>query len=193
MPRTKEFERSEVLGKALDTFIEKGYAGTSIQDLVTATGINRQSLYNEFGDKRQLYVKALEAYCNIMREESQGILEEQGPARMILEKYKNHIKNKIQNEDGSKGCMIISSIMGSANADPDVKAIVEKLFSEKLTLLANVIARGQQAGELPTKHSPIAQAQEMHATFAGVSVFARGGAAPEQLAAIVEVAFEGLV
>ncbi|PCI36444.1 MAG: hypothetical protein COB53_09530 [Elusimicrobia bacterium] len=193
MSRTKEFIRAEVLQAALDTFMEKGFAATSIQDLVNATKINRQSLYNEFGDKRQLYIKALESFADIMKEEARGVLEAQEPARMVLEKYKNRIKARFEVTDAAKGCMIISSIMGSTHADPDVKAVIDNLLEKKLILLAGVIARGQQAGELPTKHKPIAIAQNIHSCIVGMSVMARGGAQPEQLIAILEVAFEGLV
>jgi len=56
-----------------------------------------------------------------------------------------------------------------------------------------VIARGQQAGELPTKHSPEALAQGLQAAMTGMVVMARGGATPDQIIPVLEVAFEGLV
>jgi AcrR family transcriptional regulator len=60
MPR--EFDREEALERATAAFWAKGYASTSTDDLLTAMGIGRQSLYNTFGDKRALYLEALERY-----------------------------------------------------------------------------------------------------------------------------------
>src|SRR5260370_36903102 len=62
MARPREFEREEALERATEVFWAKGYASTSTDDLLTAMGIGRQSLYNAFQDKRALYLEALERY-----------------------------------------------------------------------------------------------------------------------------------
>ena len=62
MVRPREFDRDEVLDRAMRVFWEKGYAATSTDDLLAAMNIGRQSLYNAFGDKRRLYLEALERY-----------------------------------------------------------------------------------------------------------------------------------
>src|SRR5438270_10929061 len=62
MARAKEFDYDEALESATRVFWEKGYEATSIQDLVAATGVNRASLYETFGDKRELFRKALERF-----------------------------------------------------------------------------------------------------------------------------------
>ena len=62
MPRPKSFDPDTVLAKAMTVFWEKGYDAASISDLTQAMGINRFSLYDTFGDKHTLYLKALDAY-----------------------------------------------------------------------------------------------------------------------------------
>ena len=62
MVRPREFDRDEALDHATRVFWAKGYASTSTEDLLTAMNIGRQSLYNAFGDKRKLYLEALERY-----------------------------------------------------------------------------------------------------------------------------------
>jgi TetR/AcrR family transcriptional repressor of nem operon len=62
MARPREFDREEALERATGVFWAKGYASTSTDDLLTAMGIGRQSLYNAFQDKRALYLEALERY-----------------------------------------------------------------------------------------------------------------------------------
>jgi AcrR family transcriptional regulator len=59
MPRPRTFDESEVIDRARRTFAETGFAGTSLDDLLQATGLARQSLYNAFGGKRELFIRAL--------------------------------------------------------------------------------------------------------------------------------------
>ena len=62
MVRPREFVEAEVVSAAMHVFWQHGYQGTSIQDVVDATGVLPGSLYGAFGDKRQLFVAALDAY-----------------------------------------------------------------------------------------------------------------------------------
>src|SRR5215813_4013091 len=62
MARPKSYERAEVLRRATDLFARKGYEGAHLQELVEVTGLNRFSLYKEFGGKEGLFQAALESY-----------------------------------------------------------------------------------------------------------------------------------
>ena len=182
-----------MLEKALNTFIEKGFAATSIQDLVSATGINRQSLYNEFGDKKQLYLKALEAYCAKMADDARAVLESNLPARMVIENYKNMIKEKVNCQEAQKGCLIVGTIMSSTGEDPEVQAVVHKLFQTKRALMHAVIDRGQKAGELTTKFTADQLTASIQAALTGLIVTARGGASQEELLSILDVMFDRII
>ena len=65
MARPKEFDRDQALQKAMEVFWSRGYAAASIQELVERMGINRQSLYDTFGDKHALYLQALDRYHEV--------------------------------------------------------------------------------------------------------------------------------
>ena len=65
MARTPEFDHDQVLDAALQAFWEKGYEATSLNDLLEATGLARQSLYNTFGDKRGLFLASLRRYADV--------------------------------------------------------------------------------------------------------------------------------
>jgi TetR/AcrR family transcriptional regulator, transcriptional repressor for nem operon len=65
MARHKEFDRDEALRKAMEVFWSRGYEAASIEDLVKHMGINRQSLYDTFGHKHALYLKALDRYREV--------------------------------------------------------------------------------------------------------------------------------
>src|SRR5690349_24968801 len=64
MPRPKSFDQDTVLDQAVQLFWERGYEATSMADLEAHLGLGRQSLYNTFGDKQALFLKALERYRN---------------------------------------------------------------------------------------------------------------------------------
>src|ERR1700749_432635 len=62
MARIKEFDTNEVLDKAISLFWDKGYNACSMQDIVEGLGLSRSSIYETFGDKRQLFLDALKKY-----------------------------------------------------------------------------------------------------------------------------------
>jgi TetR/AcrR family transcriptional repressor of nem operon len=78
MPRPKEFDREHVLDRAMGVFWSKGYAATSIEDLVAHMGIQRGSLYGTFRDKRTLFLSALDRYQHVVARELVEVLETPG-------------------------------------------------------------------------------------------------------------------
>ena len=84
MARHKEFERDEALRKAMEVFWARGYGATSMQNLVEHMGINRQSLYDTFGDKHSLYLEALDRYQEVESRKIFELLEKPGPVKKAL-------------------------------------------------------------------------------------------------------------
>src|SRR5712671_3105788 len=84
MARQKEFNREEALQKAMEVFWSRGYEAASIQDLVKHMGINRQSLYDTFGDKHALYLQALDRYSALEGRKLLLLLEGDGSVKRAL-------------------------------------------------------------------------------------------------------------
>src|SRR2546421_11571470 len=82
--RHKEFDRDETLQKAMEVFWSRGYEAASIEDLVKHMGINRQSLYDTFGDKHRLYLLALDRYREVEGRRIFELLEQPGPVKESL-------------------------------------------------------------------------------------------------------------
>src|SRR5246127_1640068 len=82
----RAYEPEIALGKALDLFRKDGFAGTSLDDLSAATGMNRPSLYGAFGDKRELYIKSYRRYRDDARAAMIEIFREESPLRERLER-----------------------------------------------------------------------------------------------------------
>jgi TetR/AcrR family transcriptional repressor of nem operon len=87
MPWEKSFDEDEAVGKAMNVFWEKGFEPASMADLIAGTGITRGSLYNAFGGKEQLFVKALQKYDKDKRRARLAELEpwmiQSGPLRFL--------------------------------------------------------------------------------------------------------------
>ena len=73
MPRPKEFIPDDAIEKAMQVFWHKGYEATSMEDLLSAMDLNRGSLYDTFGDKRQLFLKVIDRYCTTFVVEGGGL------------------------------------------------------------------------------------------------------------------------
>src|SRR5215471_14534569 len=121
MARPKEFDPDEVLERIMEQFWLRGYEATSMDDLVRAAGIGRQSLYNEFGDKRALYLRALDRYGASDGAAVLAILAKDAPIRETLrEAFDALIDGAIRDRDG-KGCMLLNAATNLSAADGDVK------------------------------------------------------------------------
>ena len=84
MPRTKEFDETEVLDQALELFRTRGFKHTSFADLVDELGVSRQSLYDTYGDKHTLYHSALQRYLARSLDILRRKLDDPGPVRQVL-------------------------------------------------------------------------------------------------------------
>lgn len=173
MARNKVFDESAVLGKATKLFWEKGYHGTSAQDLVDHLGISRSSLYDTFGDKRSLMLKTLEAY------RSQGasmmiqlLQESSSPLKAIKQILKSTAKESLE-EPHSPGCYMVNMATEMAAHDEEVADIINQNFKDVEDVLAKAIRRGQDAGEISKAQSPRALARLLQNTINGIRVTAR--------------------
>jgi AcrR family transcriptional regulator len=128
MARPREFERDAALTAAIEVFWTKGFAATSTEDLVQAMGIGRQSFYNAFGDKRRLYLEALETYqrnatsCHIGRLTT--------PASP-LEGLRDLLVGLIPDDDAlrCRGCLGAGSVGEFGVTDPELVEMREKMVA----------------------------------------------------------------
>jgi TetR/AcrR family transcriptional repressor of nem operon len=146
--RPKEFEREEVLGKALDVFWAQGYDATSLDDLTGAMGIGRASLYNEFGDKHSLFVTALDRYRFERRAEFLRVLEESDSVRTALATIFETRVNGLWADETRRGCLLVNTTTELASSDPDVAARAVESFDRTAGYIRSALERGKKSGEL---------------------------------------------
>ena len=112
MARPRTFDEAEVLEGAVDLFRERGYEGTSVPELTERLGICRQSLYTAFGDKRGLYLRALERYGEREVDAKLALLEAEGSP---LENVRTLIRGfaAMATSCPSEGCMTVTALVES--------------------------------------------------------------------------------
>ena len=170
MPKTKQFDETEVLKKAKEVFWLKGYNGTSMDDLVQATGLSRSSIYDTFGDKHGLFLKSLNQYCC----SQQGNLEQQcsktdSPKKKIRSIFDSSIKD-ILTDKSRKGCLLINVSMELSAVDKDVAAVSLANMEGMEQVFSSLVKEGQTRGEISKKFTPKALARHLFSSLMGLRV-----------------------
>ena len=173
MARTKDFDEGEVLEKAIKLFWQKGYNGTSMQDLVEGLGISRSSIYDTFGDKHQLYLKALCTYRQNAIAVRERILNASVPAKAALRQLMDLTIDSMTRDKQHKGCFLVNSAVENASHDKETNAIVCQNDREIENAFYEVIKRGQTNGEIASKQEPRALARFVFNNIVGIQVTAK--------------------
>lgn len=184
MGRSKEFEESEVLQKAMELFWEQGYEKTTMSDLVEHMGVHRRSLYDTFGDKHTLFLKSLDCFGEFI---GARLKSETSRAETAKQAIQFIFDLMIEGAGGSHwGCLYVNSAAELALRDMDVNEKTEEAFIRTEHLLAELICKGQQTGEFSCDYDAEVLAENLHNTLLGIRVLARTSASKEKLHRIAD-------
>ena len=187
MPGIKQFDRDEVLAKAMEVFWQKGYESTSIQDLLNATGIGRGSLYNTFGDKEQLFLAVWELYANKIQAESMKCLSNQDPRQAIEGMFATIIK-QMSNPLYPRGCLHTNTIVEYPGKSRQIKDKIALSLEKMETEIYQVLLRGQAANLIAPGRDLRAIARFLLAVAQGISVMNKAYYTPSVIRDVVDVA-----
>jgi TetR/AcrR family transcriptional repressor of nem operon len=151
MARSKEFEVNEVLDKAIQLFWAQGYEKTSMHELVNFMGIHRRSIYDTFGDKHALFMKALERYEAKQTNKMKFLVEKRKPIKELIREL---LESTLRNEGEPLGCFLVNSGVELGVLDPEVASLVDESYSRAEELLTNLVLEGQQTGEIKADFEP---------------------------------------
>jgi TetR/AcrR family transcriptional repressor of nem operon len=150
VPRHKEFDRDEVLLKAMMVFRDKGYEATSMQGLVEQMGINRFSLYATFDSKYDLFVEALQAYYDLVAIPFFDRLKDLNSGLKVIETVLMELVSRIKRGVSPNGCLLCNTI---AELGAATDARTEKILKTYLKLVEAdfraAIIRAKELGEIP--------------------------------------------
>jgi TetR/AcrR family transcriptional regulator, copper-responsive repressor len=189
--RPRAHQPEIALGKALDLFRKDGFAGTSLDDLSAATGMNRPSLYGAFGDKRELYIKSYQRYRDDARAAMLDIFRDDAPLRDRLQRiYAIALDIYLSGELGPRGCFTVMTAASEAVADPQIRAMVLEGFVELDKAFAACFRRAKEQGELPDSADATVLAHLASATIHTIAIRARAQVPCKELEAIVNGAID---
>jgi TetR/AcrR family transcriptional repressor of nem operon len=179
MARSKEFEESVVLDKAMKLFWEQGYEKTSLTDLVEHMGIHRRSLYDTFGDKHMLFLKAMDRFRAKINTELTGVVKRSETAEEALQMIISFMI--YGEEDSPSGCLMVNSAVELAMRDAEVDSKSTESFTLSEQMFKDIILWGQRNGEFTSAYNAGELAEHMHAVCVGLRVMTRTSIAKEKL------------
>lgn len=191
---TPHFHPDNAADAAMRVFWQKGYAATSIQDLVEGTGLSRSSLYNTFGNKHDLFQHALRRYHG-QTAANVALLAEDGPAVARVRALLLQIVADELADASCHGCLVANTALELGGRDSMVTSLLGEHFATLETALTALMQRGQQQGEIATDKSPVALARFIVATIQGLRVLGRGYGGterPQRLSDVIDVALTAL-
>ncbi len=187
--RPRAFDVDVALQKALEVFWRKGYEGTSLPDLTQAMGINKPSLYAAFGNKEQLFLKAIELY-------------EQRPCGFFMPALAQATAYKVAefmllgaaaasaNPDAPRGCVVVQGAIACSDSGNAVKeALIAKRQAGTLQLVER-FERAKIEGDLPVDADPKALATYLSTVLQGMAIQATSGADVATLEQIAHTALQ---
>jgi len=172
MPRKKGFDPERALAKAMGVFWRLGYESASTETLMKAMGIARQSLYDTFGDKRALYLKALAYYRDRTNGDMQRMLEASPSVKEGFAKLLFGLAAETR-EQHERGCLLLSANLQRDTRDGAIADFLRDNQARVEAIFVEALRRAQTRGELSRTHKPAALAHFFVVTIQGMRTTAR--------------------
>jgi TetR/AcrR family transcriptional repressor of nem operon len=176
MSRPKEFNPDDAIEKAMQVFWHKGYEATSMEDLLEAMDLNRGSLYDTFGDKRQLFLKVVDRYCTTFVGSKFSLLDQPGPALPTLRRFIHGMIEGALADPQRRGCLIANTVMELSPHEEEIAGTLRQALKMAEDTFFKVLARAKQQGELKHEKDPRVLARFLTTMMQGTIVMIKAGA-----------------
>jgi AcrR family transcriptional regulator len=183
--RPRSFDRDEVLDAAVLVFWEKGYDGASVEDLTQAMGINRPSLYATFGNKRDLFMQAIDRYAATHGSRAFSAFRLEPDDRKAVERFFEASIECATADGKPRGCLINTVATEAAETDAELQDKLSRMFARTDAAIARRLTASHDGGEL-TIHDPEGLARMAHSVTHSIMTRARAGASSDELAQIAD-------
>ena len=168
----KQFDPDVALKQAMKVFWEHGYEAASLSELLKTMGIGKKSLYDTFGNKQSLFLKALEHYAQTsLRDMRTRLLAPGSPLGHLKQLLRDW--QVVHGQPGSCGCMLGTNIADFNTEDAAIAQVLRGYLQQLEDLLTQVLVRAQAAGELSAEANPRDLARLLLCTTQGVALLGR--------------------
>lgn len=175
MARTKQFDEGQVLDAAMHKFWESGFEATSMQDLEECTDLNRTSLYNAFGNKRQLFERVLGCYTENVLGSLFAELESAPTVKQGVRAFLNAALNLHYDKNKPGGCLMALSVLESAQHDKKTTETMQQTMRELKRVLQTRLSNAKKSGELSQTLDAGGVATAITTTVAGMAIMSKAG------------------
>jgi AcrR family transcriptional regulator len=187
--RTRQFDVDEALDRALEVFWARGYEGATLPELTRAMGINRPSLYAAFGNKEELFRKALDRYLA----GPQGFMAEalkEPTARAVAEAIFSGFIRMQRGRDQARGCLVVQGALACGEEAEPVRRELARLRQAAVTAFRERFERAVQDGDLPKGTDCAGLARYVATVLNGLAVQAASGATEKDLRLVSALAMQ---
>jgi AcrR family transcriptional regulator len=192
MPRPREFDADKALDRAMHVFWEHGYHATSVQDLMKAAGVQKQSLYCAFGDKRSLFLKCLNLYTKQILLEIQKMLNDADSPLDGIARVMRFASLAPDSKNCPPGCLMANTALELGLGDPGVADEIRRMFRGIEKMLGAAVRKAQAQGEISKKFDSMAVGQSLANTISGIRILEKTGASKQQVRTVVEMALAAI-
>lgn len=192
MARTKAFDTTVVLHRAMRTFGSRGYEATTLPDLLQELGIARQSLYDTYGTKRDLFILAVKHYMDHKTADLLSVLEQSGEVLPLIEQLFQKMIIVLTDPELAQECFIIASAIEYAPHDAELKQYLQDNNAQIEAGFYQLLARAVEQEELVADLNLNAMAQYLVHERTGLIFTTKLGADQAKLNTITEIALSVL-
>ncbi|AYG60675.1 TetR/AcrR family transcriptional regulator [Rhizobium jaguaris] len=154
MARPRQFDEDRVLDAAGEIFWAKGYEATSTRDLTDRMALTHASLYNAFGDKRGLYLKALQRYLDRnLRSRIARMEATYSPGLTIVGYFEEIVERSLADAE-HRGCLLVNTALEARSDDPEMQRAVADETAEIEAFFLRTVTAAQASGEIPANQPP---------------------------------------
>jgi TetR/AcrR family transcriptional regulator, transcriptional repressor for nem operon len=187
MARHKEFDRDEALHKAMEVFWSRGYEAASVGELVRHMGINRQSLYDTFGDKQALYLQALDRYREVEGRKMFELLERPGSVKKALRLLFEGVVSGSLCGGERRGCFVGNAMSERAGRCPETAARACGQLAAAEEAFYRTLLRGKREGEIEGGRDLRAVARFLYSSLQGLQLMSKATRDRKTLEDVVRV------
>ncbi len=185
MARPREFDEEGVLDAAVECFWANGYEGASIRELAASMGIAGASLYNAFGDKHELFRRALTRYVELSFQDRVRRFEGHLPPRQAIGAFFEEIVARSLADERRQGCMLVNSVFELPLHDDAAQAAIADVVKQIEAFFRRCVVAGQADGTIAAAEPPEDLARLLLGALMGIRVLARVRPERELLEGIV--------
>ena len=192
MARAREFDPQEAIQGAMKVFWRSGYGDTTMEDIVSETGVSRYGLYGTFGNKKDILLAAIRHYERTIEETFWAGLRRPDARGAEIAEHWQMLRDYAEDECFCNGCLIVNVAAEVAPHDLDIAAEVQRIDAKHAELFARAIRNGQAAGEIADDVDPNGTAKMLVALSRGGALMIRAGVKPAELEGAIQSALSFL-